>query len=197
MPAGRLQRSRSAARRPSSAGTSARGNVTYGTFGGLLNAAWEIDIWGRIRAPRGGARPTSWRQEDVRRGVMLTLVTDLATDYFQLLELDRELAIANDSSTTYKQTLDLFTNRFNAGKDSRSAGAARAGRYDGSQANVATLKRAITQQENAICVLVGALPGAIERGTLLTEQTMPPTPVGDDHRCFCSAAPTSCRPSRR
>ena len=50
---------------------------------------------------------------------MLTLVSDLAANYFNLLELDRELAIAQESAATYKKTLDLFDARFQAGKDSR------------------------------------------------------------------------------
>jgi multidrug efflux system outer membrane protein len=63
--------------------------VTYGAFGGLLNAAWEFDVWGRIRYQTESAQANLLGQEDVRRGVILTLVSDIAADYFRLLELDR------------------------------------------------------------------------------------------------------------
>ncbi len=161
------------------AGTSNAVSATYGTFGGVINAAWEFDIWGRIKRSTEAAEANLLGQEDVRRGVMLTLVTDLAADYFKLLELDRELAIANDSVATYGSTFDLFNDRFKAGKDSDLPVQRSQALYQGAQANVSTLKRLITQQENAICVLVGRAPGPIERGRLLTEQTMPPTPVGE------------------
>ena len=99
-------------------------------------------------------------QEDVRRGVILTLVSDVAADYFQLLELDRELAIAR-SVSTYKKTLDLFNLRFTSGKDSRLPVERARAAYGASNADIEDLKRRIAQQENAISTLVGAFPRAI------------------------------------
>jgi multidrug efflux system outer membrane protein len=68
--------------------------VTYGAFGGVLNATWEFDVWGRIQHATESARANLLAQEDVRRGVILTLVSAIAISYFRLLELDRETAIA-------------------------------------------------------------------------------------------------------
>ena len=143
----------------------AGGNLTFNAFGGLLNAAWEIDIWGRIRRSTEAARANLFAQEDVRRGVMLTLVSDVATGYFRLRELDREMVIAQDSSNTYKQTLDLFTQRFQFGRDSKLPVARAQASYDFSIASIASLKRAIAQQENALSVLLGVYPRDIERGS--------------------------------
>ena len=156
----------------------AGGNLTFNAFGALLNATWEIDVWGRIRRSTEAARANLFAQEDVRRGVMLTLVSDIATGYFRLLELDRELAIAQDSSRIYKETLDLFTQRFEFGRDNKLPVERAQAAYDSSIANIAALKRAIVQQENALSILLGAYPGEIERGIELTEQSMPNTPVG-------------------
>ena len=156
----------------------AGGNITFNTFAGLLNATWEIDVWGRIRRSTEAARANLFAQEDIRRGVMLTLVSDVATDYFRLLELDLELAIAQESSHTYKQTLDLFTQRFEFGRDSKLPVERAQANFDSSIADIASLRRGITQLENALSVLLGSYPQAIERGTPLTAQTMPRTPVG-------------------
>ena len=154
------------------------GNITFNAFAGLFNLAWEIDVWGRIRRSTEAARAALFAQEDIRRGVMLTLVSEIATSYFSLLELDRELDIAQESARTYKQTLDLFTQRFQFGKDSKLPVARAQAAYDSSIANVASLKRAIAQQENALSILLGAFPEKIERGTELTQQTTPNTPLG-------------------
>ncbi len=161
------------------AGTDSAVSATYGNFGGLINAAWEFDVWGRIKRSTEASEANLLGQQYVRRGVMLTLVTDLAAGYFRLLELDGELTIAQDSVGTYRKTVDLFSDRYKAGKDSELPVRRSEALYESSQANVATLKRLITQQENALCVLAGRAPGPIERGRLLTEQTMPPTPVGE------------------
>ncbi len=155
-----------------------QGNVTYSFFQAAVSAAWELDVWGRIRRSTEAAAAGLYAQEDVRRGVMLTLVSDLAANYFLLIELDRELAIAQESATVYKQTLDLFTQRFEAGRDSKLGVARAQAAYDSSNAAIAALNRAIAQQENAICVLLGVYPRAIERGTRLGQQAMPATPVG-------------------
>jgi multidrug efflux system outer membrane protein len=154
------------------------GNLTFNAFGWALNTTWELDLWGRIRRSTEAARANLFAQEDVRRGVMLTLVSGVATGYFRLLELDRELAIAQESSKTYKQTLDLFTQRFEFGKDSRLPVERAQAAYDFSNASIAALQRAIVQQENAISILVGAYPKDVARGVELTDQTMPTAPVG-------------------
>lgn len=156
----------------------AGGNLTFNAFGALLNATWEIDVWGRIRRSTEAARANLFAQEDVRRGVMLTLVSDVATGYFRLIELDREMAIAQESSRTYKQTLDLFSQRFEFGKDSKLPVERAQAAYDFSIASIASLQRARVQQENALSVLLGAYPREMERGMDLTEQSMPIAPVG-------------------
>jgi multidrug efflux system outer membrane protein len=153
-------------------------NVTYNSFQAAVNAAWEADVWGRIRRSTEAATAGLFAQEDVRRGVMLTLVSDIAANYFLLIELDRQLAIAQESATVYKQTLDLFSQRFEAGRDSKLGVVRAQAAYDSSNAAIAALTRAITQQENAICVLLGTYPRAIARGRQLEQQTMPATPSG-------------------
>jgi multidrug efflux system outer membrane protein len=110
--------------------------------------------------------------------VILTLVSDVAADYFKLLELDRELAIAQESSRVFKNTLDLFSLRFEAGKDSRLPVDRAQAAYDSSLADIQDLKRRIAQQENAISTLVGAYPRTVARGRTLHDQTTPQTPLG-------------------
>ena len=153
-------------------------NVTYNTFGLTAGAAWELDVWGRIRRATEAARANLFAQEDVRRAVMLALVSDIASAYFLLIELDRELAIAQESADVYQKTLDLFTQRYQAGRDAKLGVVRVQANLESSNANIAALKRAITQQENALCALVGAYPRPIARGTVLTQQSMPATPVG-------------------
>jgi outer membrane protein, multidrug efflux system len=153
-------------------------NLTYNTFGLTAGAAWELDVWGRIRRSTEAARANLFAQEDVRRAVMLSLVSDLASGYFLLIELDRELAIAQESAEVYQKTLDLFTQRYQAGRDSKLGVVRAQANLESSTATIAALKRAITQQENALCVLIGAYPRPIARGTVLTQQAMPATPVG-------------------
>jgi multidrug efflux system outer membrane protein len=154
------------------------GNITYNAFSGLFNVVWELDVWGRIRRATEAARASLFAQEYIRRGVMLSLVSQVAAGYFELLELDRELEIAQQSCQTYKDTLALFVQRFEFGRDSKLPVARVLGNYESSIASVAALKRLIAQQENALSVLMGAYPQSITRGKPLIAQSVPPTPVG-------------------
>lgn len=160
-------------------GTNGKANaVTFGAFEGLLSAAWELDIWGRIRHATDAAKARLMEQEDVRRAVILTLVSDVAADYFSLLSLDQELVIAEQSAKDFKHTLDLFSARFEGGKDSKLPVERAQAAYESSNADIQDLKRRIAQQEDAIAVLLGAYPKAIGRGRPLEQQITPPTPLG-------------------
>jgi multidrug efflux system outer membrane protein len=150
----------------------------FASVGGMLDAAWELDIWGRIRRSSEAARANLMAQQEVRNGVLLTLTSDVAASYFHLLELDRELVIAQQSADVFKQTFDLFDRRFEAGRDSKLPVERAGANYAASNAKVEGLRREIAQQENALSVLLGGYPRAITRGRPLQEQTTPATPVG-------------------
>jgi multidrug efflux system outer membrane protein len=153
-------------------------SIDYSIGGAVLSAAWELDIWGRVRRSTEAARANLLAQEYVRRGVMLTVTTDIAAGYFQLLRLDRELEVARESERAYSETVNLFTDRFELGRDSRLPVERAQAAYSSSTARIAELRRLIEQQENALSVLVGDNPRAIMRGLPLGSQTMPETPVG-------------------
>jgi multidrug efflux system outer membrane protein len=153
-------------------------STTFNTFQGAFNLAWEIDLWGRIRRSTEVARARFLASEEARRGIVVTLVSDVATDYFQLLELDRELAVAHESADAYAHTLDVFTQRYLGGTDTKISTSRAEANLRSSEATIAALRRVITQQEDAIAALLGANPGWVARGVPLVEQTMPATPDG-------------------
>lgn len=143
-----------------------------------LDFAWELDVWGRIRRATEAARADLFAQEDIRRGVLLTLVTDVATGYFRLLQLDRQLAISEDSTRVFKDTFDFFNTRFQGGRDSELPVARARANYDAARARTEDLRRQIGQQENALSVLLGGYPRDIPRGRTLMDQTVPAAPLG-------------------
>src|SRR5439155_1048100 len=104
-----------------------------------LTMSWELDIWGRIRRSNEAARANLFATEDARRGVWLTLVSDLAQAYFELLALDVRLQIARDSTDAYQSTYNVFQDRLQVGvasklETSRAEGALGAPRCRRSQA---------------------------------------------------------------
>jgi multidrug efflux system outer membrane protein len=148
-------------------------------FFGLLQASWELDIWGRIRRSNEAARAILLATEDARRGVWLTLVSDLAQAYFELLALDVQLEVARNSVTAYQRTYDLFLDRFQLGVASKLETARAEGALGDAQATVPQLERDITAKENQLSILLGRVPGPIARGKPMYDQpVVPAVPAG-------------------
>jgi outer membrane protein, multidrug efflux system len=167
-----------AAAREKASSSDPDGSSTANIFSGIIDVAWELDVWGRIRRSKEAAHAEFLASEDIRRGVMLSLVADVAAGYFRLLELDREREIAQSSAETYGRTLDLFTQRFEGGKDTRISTSRAEASLAESLATIARLEEEIVQQENAISELLGSPPRPIERGHPLTAQSSPAAPHG-------------------
>jgi len=173
-------------------GTS-RGKIEPGTLGGVggpspqagnfysgtVVMSWELDIWGRIRRSNEAARATLLATEDARRGVWLTLVSDVAQAYFEILALDVQLAIARSSTDAYQNTYNLFQDRLRVGVASKLETARAEGALGIAQASIPQLESAIVARENQISVLLGSVPRPIARGTPLYDQPVAPAvPAG-------------------
>ena len=154
-------------------------NTTFNSFLGDFNLAWEIDIWGRIRRATESARADYFGAQAYRRGVMLTLVSDVAQAYFELLDLDRELEIAHLSTDTFEHTLELFTRQYRGGVGTRLEVSRGSAAVAQAAATIPDIERAIIAKENQLSVLLGRSPGAIPRGAPLEAQrTLPELPMG-------------------
>ena len=153
--------------------------TTSSLFYGTLNASWELDIWGRIRRSNEAALASLLATEDGRRGVWLSLVSDLAQAYFELLALDVRLQIARDSTEAYQRTYNLFLDRFQQGAASKLETARAQGALGEAQATIPQLESDIVAKENQIGVLLGQPPGPIPRGTPMYDQpVVPAVPAG-------------------
>jgi multidrug efflux system outer membrane protein len=151
---------------------------TFGTV--LLNLlSFEVDIWGRQRRATEAARADLLGAEETRKAVMTTVVGDVSAAYFNLLELDMELDIAQDTLATRKESLSLIQTRQRGGVatllDVRQAEQLV---YAAAQ-TVPDIERLIEQTENRINLLLGKDPGPVTRGRSLTAQEQPPdAPAG-------------------
>jgi len=151
------------------------GDFYYGT----LTMSWELDIWGRIRRSNEAARANLLATEDARRGVWLTLVSDLAQAYFELLALDVRLQIARDSTDAYQSTYNVFQDRLQVGVASKLETSRAEGALGAAQASIPQLESDIVAKENQISILLGRSPLPIPRGLPMYAQAVVPTvPAG-------------------
>ena len=109
----------------------------------------------------------------------LTLVSDLAQTYFELLALDVRLQIARNSKDAYQRTYDLFLDRFQVGVASKLETDRAEGALGGAEATIPQIESDIVAKENQMSVLLGKHPGPILRGIPMYDQPVVPTvPAG-------------------
>jgi multidrug efflux system outer membrane protein len=146
---------------------------TYGEV--FLNLfTFEIDIWGRLRRATESSQAQLFANEWNRREVIRTLISDVATAYFNLLELDMELAISRNTLGTREESLRLLRTQLGGGVGTLLD--VRQGEqlvYTAAE-TIPADERQIQQTENLISLLLGKSPGPIARGNLLISERPPP-----------------------
>jgi multidrug efflux system outer membrane protein len=147
--------------------------------GSLNLLSFEIDIWGRLRRATEAARANLLNAEENRKAVVTTLVSDVATNYFDLLQLDYELQISQRTLETRRESLRLTQERQGGGVatllDLRQAEQL----VSTAAETIPTLQQQIEQKENQINLLLGKNPGEVTRGLSFLEQELPPeVPAG-------------------
>ncbi|MES2222715.1 MAG: efflux transporter outer membrane subunit [Acidobacteriota bacterium] len=159
-------------------GDKVNGNPEGSATFGALNLGWEFDFWGKYRRMREAARARFLATEAAQQAVRISLISAVASDYFQLRAFDAELKTAQQSLALRQQSLTLTEAREKGGVasllDVRQA-----------QTLVTEAKRAITNleqeiplMENQLRLLLGENPGPISRGLPLAAQNIPAIPAG-------------------
>jgi outer membrane protein, multidrug efflux system len=150
----------------------------YSDYQALLSASWEIDLWGKLRRANEAARAELLGSEEARRAVIMTVVTAVAMAYTDLRDLDKQLDIAQRTSESRKNALELFRLRFERGLISELELRQIESEVQASLATVASLQKTIAQQENALSLLIGRNPQPILRGKTVDELVLPAVPAG-------------------
>jgi multidrug efflux system outer membrane protein len=144
-------------------------NVALSIVQVTANLQWELDFWGRIRRQSQAARADYLASEEGRRSVVLTLISDVATGYLQLRELDLDLEISQRTLASRQETLKLALRRYQQGLISELDVRQFESDVANSAVAIADFQRQIAQQENSLSVLVGHAPAPIARGLSLTD----------------------------
>ncbi len=155
------------------------GGQTGNSFLAGLGAVWEIDLWGRVRRMNEAARANFMATQEGRRAVMTSLVSGVAATYFELLELDEQLAIAQRTRESYERTLKLFSDQHAGGLASKLEVSRAELALRTVAANIPEIERRIALKENELNTLLGRNPGPVPRTSTLLAQDLPiEIPVG-------------------
>jgi multidrug efflux system outer membrane protein len=141
--------------------------------------SFQVDLWGQLRRATEVSRANLLSADWNRKTVITTVVSQVAADYFQLLELDSELRISQSTLATRQESLKLTLDRETHGiateLDVRQAEQL----VDSAAESIPQLKQQSEQTENQVSLLLGKNPGSIARERLFSEEALvPEVPAG-------------------
>lgn len=149
----------------------------FSLYEGALGASWQIDLFGRVTRLSEAAQAQVYASEQARRGVVLSVVTSVATSYIALRALDRQLEIAQATAGNFTATLRLFELRFKAGVVAKTEVMQITSQQQQALAAIPAFEQAIASTENLISILLGRNPGPIPRGKTIDQLLAPLVPA--------------------
>jgi multidrug efflux system outer membrane protein len=149
----------------------------FSLYQASLGAAWQMDLFGRVRRLSEAAQAQVYATEQAKRGVVLSLVANVATGYISLRALDRQLEIARATADNFNETARIFDRRFEAGIVSRTEVMQITSQAQQAKAAIPAFEQAIAAQENLLSILLGRNPGPIPRGKTIDELVPPQVPA--------------------
>jgi multidrug efflux system outer membrane protein len=138
------------------------------------DAVFQLDLFGQLRRATEAARAQLLATQDAQQTVILTLVSDVASNYFALLELDLQLQITYQTIKIQEDSVKLTKLRVDHGVATKLDVLQAQQTLDTANSTVPDLEMQIAQEENAISILLGNYPQAVNRGRPLVEQPLPP-----------------------
>ncbi|TDQ08139.1 NodT family efflux transporter outer membrane factor (OMF) lipoprotein [Pedobacter metabolipauper] len=128
-----------------------------------LGLSWEADIWGKIKSRKQAALATYLQTAEVKKALQTRIIANVARGFYQLLMMDAQMATAKKNLALSDSTLRIIHMQFDAGQlTSLAIQQAEAQQLVAAQL-IPQLEQAINIEENALRVLTGKLPSAIER----------------------------------
>lgn len=138
-----------------------------------IGLSWEADIWGKIRNQKKSALAVYLQTEEARKAIQTGLVAAVANGYYNLLMLDAQLDVARKNLRLGDSTLTMVQLQYSSGQVTALAVAQVEAQRQAAAQLIPALEKDVTLQENALSLLAGALPGAVERGAGLAIAAAP------------------------
>jgi multidrug efflux system outer membrane protein len=144
-------------------------STTFTSYQIGISSSWEADVWGQLSSAKKAAYANLLQTDAAKRAVQTQLIADIANNYYSLLALDKELAITYQTlQNRIKDVETMKALKEGAVVNGAAVVQAEANRY-AAEVSIPDIKRSIRETENALDILVGRAPGALNR-TKLDEQ---------------------------
>lgn len=129
------------------------------------NASWEVDIFGRLTAAKRGAAAAAVSASERAQAVKTQLVATVATSYYSLMMLDRQIEIADTALANWTESIRVMELLKDAGRANEPGILQAKANKAGLQADIAAMKKSRKEIENSLCAILGMTPCDIVRGS--------------------------------
>lgn len=137
-----------------------------------LNSSWEVDVWGKLTSSKKASFAALLQTEATRRAVQTRLIAQVASAYYGLLALDRQLEITRQTVEYRRQDVETVKSLKESGILTGVSVQQSIANRLAAEITLQELKQQITEQEHALSILLGRAPGSIKRSSLAKQETI-------------------------
>jgi len=141
-------------------------NTETQTYKAQLSTSWEADIWGKLSSAKKSAYASLLQSDAAKRAVQTQLIANIANSYYNLLALDKQLSITEQTVRIRQTDVETMKSLKEGAVVNGAAVVQSEANLYAAQVTLPDLKRSIRETENALSILLGKGPGKIDRSTL-------------------------------
>ena len=136
------------------------------TYTGIASASWEIDIFGKLTYAKRRSKALYLQSLEYEQAVSTSLIANVANLYYTLLMLDEQYRISEETAVNWRESVRTMRAMMAAGMTNEASVSQSEANCRQVEASLLDLKQQIKEVENSLSILLGEVPGGIERGHL-------------------------------
>ena len=136
------------------------------TYTGIASVSWEIDIFGKLTNAKRRSKALYLQSLEYEQAVSTSLIANVANLYYTLLLLDEQYRISEETAVNWRESVRAMRAMMAAGMTNEASVSQSEANCRQVEASLLDLKQQIKEVENSLSILLGKVPGGIERGHL-------------------------------
>ena len=135
------------------------------TYSGIASASWEVDIFGKLTNAKRRSKALYLQSLEYEQAVSTSLIANVANLYYTLLMLDEQYRISEETAASWRESVRTMRAMTNEASVSQSEANCRQ-----VEPSLLDLRQQVKEVENSLSILLGDVPGTIERGRLAGQE---------------------------
>ena len=140
------------------------------TYSGIASASWEVDIFGKLTNAKRRSKALYLQSLEYEQAVNTSLIANVANLYYTLLILDEQYRISEETAASWRESVRTMRAMMAAGMTNEASVSQSEANCRQVEASLLDLRQQVKEVENSLSILLGDVPGTIERGRLAGQE---------------------------